>query len=79
MAMFSFPKWLLTLALLVINSDGAEWMEIQFRDLPNTGASPAHELRRCTHNQQLITWAAGNYTAVSVENEDETGEKEVTC
>lgn len=32
----------LTLAL-VINSDGAEWMETQFRDLPNTGASPSHE------------------------------------
>lgn len=28
---------------LVINSDGAERMKIQFRDLLNTGASRAHE------------------------------------
>ena len=32
----------LTLAL-VINSDGAERMKIQFRALPNTAASPAHD------------------------------------
>lgn len=45
---FHFQKGL-TLAL-VINSDGAERMKIQFRDLPNTGASPAHDDAPTTNN-----------------------------
>ena len=45
---FHFQKGL-TLAL-VISSDGAEQMKIQFRDLPNTGASPAHDDAPTTNN-----------------------------
>ena len=53
----------------VINSDVAEQMKIQFRDLPNTGASCS----RGPNVQPELTinyQAAGNYTIVSAENQD---------